>query len=72
MARTKPKSYGKPVKKHKGYTIRLLLKVAGKNEPSGKYAIFAGKNKIEGEHPSVDASVQAVETLIKNKVSAVA
>lgn len=72
MGKTRTKSYGAPVKKHKGYTIRLLLKVAGKNEMSGKYGIFAGKNRIEGEQPSIDASVQAVETLLKNKATAVA
>ncbi len=70
MSLKKPKSFGKSVCKHKGYNVRILLKTAGKNEPSGKYAIFAGKNKVEGQHEvtSVDAGIQAIEAIVKSKV----
>lgn len=70
MSLKKPKSFGKSVCKHKGYNIRILLKTAGKNEPSGKYAIFAGKKKVEGvqEITSIDAGVQEIETILNSKV----
>jgi len=69
MSLKKPKIYGKSVLKHKGYNIRIMLKTAGKNEPSGKYGIFAGKNKVEGNDSltSIEEGVKIIDSLGKKK-----
>ena len=66
MAVKKAKNYGKPVKHHKGYNVRTMFKGAGKKEPSGKFGIFAGKNKLD-EQPSIDAAVTAIDKLVAAK-----
>lgn len=53
MGKTKQKTYGKSVAKIDGYNIRIMFK-DGKN-PSGKFGIFAGKNKMQ-EAPSIEAA----------------
>ena len=67
MSAKKPQIYGTSVKKHKGYSVRILFKVAGKREPSGKYGVFAGKKKKDGEYSSIEESVKAIETLLLAK-----
>jgi hypothetical protein len=69
MSLKKPKSYGKSVCKHKGYSIRIIVKTAGKNEPSGKYGIYAGKNKVEGSElvSSIEDGIKTIDSLGKKR-----
>ena len=61
MGKNKTKTYGKGVRKHQGYTIRILFK-DGKN-PSGKFGIFAGKKMIQ-DAPNVEAAVKQIDQLV--------
>ena len=69
MSLKKPKPYGKSVCKHKGYSIRIIVKTAGKNDPSGKYGIYAGKNKVEGSElvSSVEDAVKTIDSFKQKK-----
>ena len=69
MSLKKPKPYGKSVCKHKGYSIRIIVKTAGKNEPSGKYGIYAGKNKVEGSElvSSIEDGIKTIDSLGKKR-----
>jgi len=69
MSLKKPKPYGKSVCKHKGYSIRIIVKTAGKNEPSGKYGIYAGKNKVEGSElvSSIEDGIKTIGSLGKKR-----
>jgi hypothetical protein len=60
---TKTKRFGKVVKNHKGYRVRMMLKTAGKTEVTGKFGVYAGKNKIT-ELESVDLAVQHIEGIL--------
>lgn len=63
---TKAKKFGKVVKDHKGYKVRLILKTAGKTEVTGKFGVYAGKNKVT-EVDSVELAVNHIEDILAKK-----
>ena len=60
---TKTRRFGKVVKNHKGYRVRMILKTAGKTEVTGKFGVYAGKNKLD-ELATVELAVQHIEGLL--------
>jgi hypothetical protein len=63
---TKTKKFGKVVKDHKGYKVRLMLKSAGKTEVTGKFGVYAGKNKIT-ELDTLELAVSHIEDILAKK-----
>ncbi len=67
MGVKKAKNCGKVVKNHKGYRVRIMLKTAGKNDPSGKFGVYAGKNKISVDYTSIESAVESIDKLLAEK-----
>lgn len=67
MGVKKPKNCSKVVKNHKGYRVRIMTKTAGKNDATGKFGIYAGKNKIGSDVDSIELAVASIEKILSNK-----